>query len=61
MAAMPPSTSRHLWRTTSAHRTSGGTVFYQSCPCGRWRVVREQVRGAAAVLVEVRRTHGEPA
>jgi hypothetical protein len=43
-----------LWRTTSAHRTSDGTVRYQSCPCGRWRVVRDRAGEVAAVLVEVR-------
>lgn len=29
----------HLWRTRSTHATSEGLVTYQSCACGRWRIV----------------------
>lgn len=29
---------RHVWRTRSRHRTSEGTVYYQSCHCGLWRI-----------------------
>jgi hypothetical protein len=54
MAAMAPSTSPHLWRTASTHRTSDGTVRYQSCPRGRWRVLRDQARRVTAVLLQVR-------
>lgn len=30
----------HVWRTRSRHPTSNGTVSYQSCDCGLWRVLR---------------------
>jgi hypothetical protein len=30
---------RHFWRTRSTHTTSEGLVTYQSCACGRWRIV----------------------
>ncbi len=53
MFAMAPSTSRHMWRTTSAHRTSSGTVRYQSCPCGFWRIAQDHAYGAPAILSEI--------
>ncbi|MCW3814327.1 hypothetical protein ONA91_07630 [Micromonospora sp. DR5-3] len=28
----------HVWRTRSRHRTSEGTLYYQSCHCGLWRI-----------------------
>ncbi|MFJ8580067.1 hypothetical protein [Micromonospora sp. NPDC093277] len=28
----------HVWRTRSRHRTSEGTLHYQSCHCGLWRI-----------------------
>ncbi|MEE6258498.1 hypothetical protein [Plantactinospora sonchi] len=31
-------TDGHVWRTRSRHRTSEGTVHYQYCHCGLWRV-----------------------
>ncbi|WP_406108088.1 hypothetical protein [Micromonospora globbae] len=39
----------HVWRTRSRHRTSEGTVHYQSCHCGLWRI-----RGGGDVTVPVR-------
>ncbi|MFK3984612.1 hypothetical protein ACI2K4_30095 [Micromonospora sp. NPDC050397] len=46
----------HVWRTRSRHRTSAGTVTYQSCHCGLWRlltVVEPEVSGPprSSVLV----------
>jgi hypothetical protein len=32
-------THGHFWRTHSTHATSEGLVSYQSCPCGRWRIL----------------------
>ncbi|MFC7547255.1 hypothetical protein [Plantactinospora sp. GCM10030261] len=29
----------HSWRTRSRHHSVDGTVRYQSCHCGAWRVV----------------------
>ncbi|HET9422709.1 MAG TPA: hypothetical protein VFO49_16325 [Nocardioides sp.] len=29
----------HSWTTRSSHPTSDGLVTYQSCPCGRWRIL----------------------
>ncbi len=29
----------HTWRTRSYHPTSEGTVSYQHCRCGQWRVL----------------------
>jgi hypothetical protein len=29
----------HVWSTLSRHPTSKGTVSYQRCRCGRWRVL----------------------
>jgi hypothetical protein len=28
----------HHWRVRSTHSTSEGTVRYETCACGRWRV-----------------------
>jgi hypothetical protein len=33
------SSNGHIWRTESRHPTSDGTVSYQRCHCGRWRVL----------------------
>jgi hypothetical protein len=30
----------HDWATSSEHSTSEGRIIYQSCACGRWRVLR---------------------
>lgn len=30
----------HHWVTNSEHSTSEGRISYQSCACGRWRVLR---------------------
>lgn len=42
--------TRHFWRSRSSHATSEGVVTYQSCPCGRWRIL------TTAPLAEVART-----
>ncbi|MEV6813256.1 hypothetical protein [Micromonospora sp. NPDC051296] len=39
----------HVWRTRSRHRTSEGTLHYQSCHCGRWRI---RAGRTAGTLVE---------
>jgi hypothetical protein len=44
------STHQHSWQTSSSHRTSDGLVTYQSCRCGRWRIL------TAADRVEVARS-----
>jgi hypothetical protein len=31
---------QHHWQTASEHTTSQGRLAYQSCPCGRWRILR---------------------
>ncbi|WP_170304473.1 hypothetical protein [Microlunatus speluncae] len=38
MSATPD--HEHQWQTNSEHSTSEGRISYQSCPCGRWRVLR---------------------
>jgi hypothetical protein len=40
----------HFWTTRSSHPTSEGLVSYQSCPCGRWRIL------TAARVAEVARS-----
>lgn len=42
---------KHVWRTRSRHRTSEGTLHYQSCHCGRWRI---RVGRETGVPVETR-------
>lgn len=39
----------HSWRTHSTHLTSDGLVRYQSCSCGRWRILT----AAALAVVEL--------
>jgi len=34
----------HFWQTRSTHPTSEGLVSYQSCPCGRWRILTSTPR-----------------
>ncbi|MFD2762656.1 hypothetical protein [Micromonospora eburnea] len=41
----------HVWRTRSRHRTSEGTVYYQFCHCGRWRI---RAGRQAGIPVEIR-------
>jgi len=37
----------HSWRTRSTHTTSEGLVTYQSCACGRWRILTAEHRVVA--------------
>jgi hypothetical protein len=37
---MTPRPHVHDWTTASQHATSEGTISYQRCGCGRWRVRR---------------------
>ena len=39
MSATHHDEARHSWHTHSSHATSEGVVTYQSCPCGRWRIL----------------------
>lgn len=34
-----PNDRAHFWRARSSHVTSEGLVTYQSCTCGRWRIL----------------------
>jgi hypothetical protein len=50
-------THTHHWTTKSRHRTSQGTIGYQHCTCGRWRIHRDTTVHApetVAVLRSVR-------
>ncbi|MBB1050235.1 MAG: hypothetical protein Q7T31_14185 [Dietzia sp.] len=38
-----PDVHQHEWLTRSSHRTSEGTVTYESCHCGAHRVLRAGV------------------
>ena len=39
MAATLRHDTGHFWHTRSSHETSQGLVTYQSCLCGRWRIL----------------------
>lgn len=41
MAPLSILTHAHHWTTKSRHRTSQGTIGYQHCTCGRWRIDRD--------------------
>jgi hypothetical protein len=45
---MEHDTANHHWHRRSSHRTSEGTVHYDSCPCGAHRVRLAQTQIAKA-------------
>ncbi|RGC66712.1 hypothetical protein C5N14_21850 [Micromonospora sp. MW-13] len=50
----------HVWQTRSRHRTSEGTLYYQSCHCGLWRICAGPAAGIPVWTRRARSSAGGP-